>query len=236
MSDTRELNLNFYNLKKIKEREQSIGSDYKIVVLSDTHNYYSQLDKSIKKINSNKKETAFVIITGDITNLGILQEYEMALKFFRKLEVPFLVLIGNHDYLTNGDKIFTKLFGARNISFQFKDLKLMLLDNNNWEAEERLPSFSWMSEEFAFPRGTINLVFSHVAPNDPDRFSQDFIERFSETILMSNVKYYVNGHNHGPGDDYFGGANHLTVGSVSKGVYLELQFTENGVTHERVRF
>ena len=111
ISNTANTNHNYHALKRIAARDGLFTSNFKVAVISDTHDYYNELHKTIKYINARKDEYAFVIITGDMTNIGLLSEFETAKKFYDYLEVPYIVTIGNHDLLTNGGEIFDQMFG-----------------------------------------------------------------------------------------------------------------------------
>lgn len=236
MSNAPVLELNKKNLKKIATREQRFGDEFVIAVLSDTHNYYTQLVEAIQKINSRKSKIAFVVITGDITNLGLLSEYETVKDLLKNLEVPFLVAIGNHDYLVNGKKIFRKIFGSSNMSFSFKDTRLIIIDNNNWESESRAPDLTWMDKKLKNSGEKTNIIFSHIPPGDHDRFSQKMINKVNEILMAYSVDYYLSGHNHNPREGILGQTKHVTIGSVSKNIYIELKISPTEVTHEKIHF
>src|SRR5690606_7595933 len=70
-ADVPKLLLNEVNMKRIVEIEAQTGPDFKIAFISDTHNYYSELDRMIDSINANGPYD-FIIVAGDITNLGHL--------------------------------------------------------------------------------------------------------------------------------------------------------------------
>jgi len=55
-------------------------TSYKVAFISDTHNYYDEMEKLVNKIN--KGNYAFVIHAGDITNFGLNREFQTSLKIY----------------------------------------------------------------------------------------------------------------------------------------------------------
>lgn len=204
---------------------------YKVAVISDTHDYYDGLDKQINYINT-KNNFDFVIITGDLSNVGLVSEFLETKKRLDKLTVPYLTTSGNHDLLIDGEKIYERVFGSDTYSFNYQNTKFVLYNNNNWESSSQVPDLYWLEKELTTNDQSYLIVLSHIAPNDPDRFSKSQIDFTRELINKTNVNYYVNGHNHNPGETKFGNAEHVTAGSSSKGVLLELNISNLGVTHE----
>ena len=51
----------------------------------------------VKNINQLIPKPALVLVTGDITNTGLTEEFEQALSLLKKLDIPYYVIPGNHD-------------------------------------------------------------------------------------------------------------------------------------------
>lgn len=235
ISDVENKKYNKKYLKEIEARAASFGTSFKVAVISDSHDYYTDLAKQVKYINKNKNEIAFVIHTGDATNLGLAGEYEMFESFMEDLKVPYLVVIGNHDMLTNGRKIFKQMYSSDlDYSFTFKQTKFILFNNNNWETEGSAPNLNFIEEELQSSTATNNILMMHVQVNDSDRFSNSEISDFESIVSANNVQYLINGHNHNANESIFGGAKRLTVGSPVKGKLLILSISNGGVTHDYV--
>jgi len=87
-----------------------------IVQLSDIH-VGSQFreetfQKVIDEINSLKPEA--VVITGDLTNEGLIDQYEKCKKLISQIDVDKIIAIsGNHDYRNTGYLLFKKYFPIR---------------------------------------------------------------------------------------------------------------------------
>lgn len=235
VAETPNIRRNEVALGRIKQSEQPFGEDFKVAVLSDTHNYYQELNEAIDLINRTGPY-AFVVITGDITNYGVLSEFEESLRFFNKLESPFLVLIGNHDILGNGDIIFKRMFGATDFAFTYRDVLFVLFNNSNWESRGRVPNYSWVESQLRETPSSSRVLFTHVSPDDSDRFTPQEVEEWIDLVTNYNVNYVIHGHKHNPREDTFGSAVKLIVGSLSKNVFQVLHFSSGGVTHQKISF
>ena len=226
---------NAVTLKRLKETEASAPADFKVAFLSDTHNYYSRLSDAVKKINANGPY-AFVIITGDITNFGLSEEFEMSVKEFNGLSFPYFVVVGNHDLLSNGKTVYERLFGVTDFSFTYKNVLFAILNNNNWESSGVIPDLAWLRSILATDSSGRRVVSVHVSPSDEDRFSSAEIRNWEEIMQDFSVDYVMHGHNHNPGEESAAGGTKITIGAPSKGVYYELNFSGGGVTHQKISY
>jgi len=191
ISKTNKLNLNHVQLERIAQRESLFGSSFKVAVISDTHDFYSDLKKIIKHINQNAHEYAFVLVNGDLTNIGLLSEFETAKKFLDKLTIPYVTTIGNHDLLTNGGVIFKQMFGADSFVIDFKQTRFVIYNNNNWESPNDIPNFPWVEKQLDESTATHNILAAHVAVNDRDRFvakDMDLIKNLVNSFSVSSSR------------------------------------------------
>lgn len=234
-AETPNQDLNKSNLFKIKKQEQTSAATFRIAFIADSHNYYEDLSDLIKVINS-RSPVEFVIICGDVTSLGLLEEYDHSRQFFNQLKYPYLVAVGNHDLLANGKIIFKKMFGPNNFSFTYQDVQFVIFNNNNWETSGRTPDINWVSSTILaqnFPR---KVLISHIGPEDNKRFTQAEIQNWETLVNTLGVDYFIHGHNHNPTEGKFGLANLITVGAPSKRTYLELHIDAGGIQHQRINF
>ncbi|MEJ2249442.1 MAG: metallophosphoesterase [Candidatus Lokiarchaeota archaeon] len=86
----------------------------------------------IKQINKIKDVSLFLHL-GDLTQFGVLQDYEYALDVFQNFkplsEAPFLCLIGNHDAENVGYLLFEELIGERYVKFETDHIYLIGVDS-----------------------------------------------------------------------------------------------------------
>jgi 3',5'-cyclic-AMP phosphodiesterase len=230
-----ELEQNAASLQKIQALESQMGNDFKIAFIADTHNYYQDLQEQIQAINRHGPYR-FVILVGDATNHGLLEEYHKTKEYLDKLSAPYLVAVGNHDLLSNGKAIYKKLFGPKDFSFVYKDAEFIIFDNNNWENGGTVPNLMFIEAQLLASVSPHKILVAHVSPTDRDRFDQAEQDRWINLINQHGVAYFINGHNHNPTEYGLGSARQLTVGASNKRVYLELIFSAAGVTHKKISF
>lgn len=236
-SDAPKLTLNDLNLRTIKALEAETPGDFKVAFISDTHNYYKELRKQISVINSSSY--AFVIVAGDITNLGLIEEFHEARKYLNTFKVPYFVAVGNHDLISNGRKIFKRLFGSENFHFVFHDVHFIIFNNNNWESPGLVPDMEWVEQVLSESDPSHKRVMiAHVSPEDADRFTPKEIGKWEDLMVRYNVDYFLNGHDHNPYEKSFGNGVKITIGAPSKRSFYELSITSGagGISHQKISF
>lgn len=236
-SDAPKLSLNDLNVRIIKSMESEIPTSFKIALISDTHNYYKELDEQIDVINTSSY--AFVIVAGDITNLGLLEEFHEARSYFNELKVPYLVAVGNHDLISSGRRIYNRIFGSDNFHFILHDVHFIILNNNNWESPGIAPDMEWIETVLAeSDPNHKKVLIAHVSPEDPERFTYEEIKRWEDLMIQYDVDYFFNGHDHNPYEKPFGNGTRITIGAPSKkGIYeLLISPGAGGITHQKVSF
>lgn len=226
---------NSKNLKRILKKNQLEGQskfiEFKVAIISDTHDYYDGLEKQVRYINKNHYSYDFVIVTGDMSNVGLVSEFEQTKSRLDRLKIPYLTTVGNHDLLIDGETVYGRMFGKDTYSFEYKNSKFILFNNNNWESSLNIPDLGWVESELISNSQPFQILLSHVAPDDRDRFTKSQISEWRDLVNRYGVNYYINGHNHNPGEGSFGKAIHITAGSSSKEVLFELKVTNNGLSH-----
>lgn len=236
-SDAPKLALNDLNVRTIQALEAETPAEFKIALISDTHNYYKELEKQIDVINSSSY--AFVIVAGDITNLGLLEEFNVARNYLNGLRIPYLVAVGNHDLISNGRKIYNRLFGSDTFHFVFHDVHFIIFNNNNWESPGLVPDMEWVEQVLSESDPSHKRVLiAHVSPEDTDRFTSEEIRRWEDLMVRYNVDYFFNGHDHNPYEKPFGNGIKVTIGAPSKKVFYELSVTSGagGISHQKISF
>jgi 3',5'-cyclic-AMP phosphodiesterase len=226
---------NELNLGIITSQEASSGAEFKVAFLSDTHNYYDELHDAIKLINKNGPYS-FVIIAGDITNYGLVEEYEQTLKQLNSLNYPYIVVAGNHDFLSKGSRIYERMFGKTDFSLTYKNVDFIFFNNNNWESPGAIPDKAWVKNTLDTSSAPFKVLVAHVSPEDKDRFSEEAINEWENLINDGGVNYFFNGHDHNPVEVNFGMSQRITIGAPSKGSYYELIVTPGGLTHQKISF
>jgi 3',5'-cyclic-AMP phosphodiesterase len=226
------------NLQKIRDRESATGNDFKIAVLSDAHYHFNDLRDAIDRINADTL-VAFVVVTGDLTENGLLKEFEIFHQLMSSLNTPYLTVIGNHDYLSNGVQVYRQIFGPVNYSFFFKDFKFIMWDNIRWESNSE-PDWKWFRAEISDRRedqreASRIIPFSHIPPNDGQL--ADSAAVIHKLFLENGIRLSVHGHKHEyTNEQLYPGVRYVTIGSPDKRGYVELSMSPDSVRVSKIRF
>lgn len=88
--------LNVNNISRI-ERALRYRDSVRVAFISDTHLWHKEFKEEVNSINSNES-IDFVVHCGDLTDTGTTREYEWGWDILKRLNKPYVVLIGNHDF------------------------------------------------------------------------------------------------------------------------------------------
>ncbi|WP_189663250.1 MULTISPECIES: metallophosphoesterase family protein [unclassified Polaribacter] len=222
------------NLQLIEDL-QSESKDFKFAFVTDTHFFYDNLKTVLDDINK-KEDVLFVIFGGDYSAQGLLKEYEIFYDILKTLKKPFVTVIGNHDYNSNGGIIYKEMFGAFNYSFKFNDNKFVLFDNVVWESN-KIPDFDWLSSELS-NNALFSQVFviAHIPPSD-NQFTDAMEQNYTSLMSENNVPLSIHGHTHGYSYEkpYGDGVNYLTVPSLKKPKYCIIHVKDNSFEIELIK-
>ncbi|MBN1290879.1 MAG: metallophosphoesterase [Candidatus Latescibacteria bacterium] len=193
------------NISRLTNADNSIRESFKFAFLTDTHADYDEFAGAVKSINNNT-EIMFVIHGGDLTDYGLLKEYEWSTEILSRLQVPFFTVIGNHDCLANGKHVYHTMFGETFYSFvlkvgEAKKYKFLFLNDNTLEYEYKELEIeeleSWIDEEFTNSDEYDGLfVTAHVTPFSDYYFTDQLEEDFSSLLAVNNVLLAMFGHDH----------------------------------------
>ena len=190
-----ETNLNAKNIEKISSISSVNADSFNFAIISDTHIEYSTLEEVVNQIN-NDNDIRFVIHLGDMTDGGLYKEYNWTNEKMSKLNVPYIMVIGNHDYLSNGKLIYDKMYGSSSFTFIFNKTKFVCFDDVVWENNNTNPDFNWLNTNLSDNNLYKNtFVFSHIPPFS-DQFNEYCELTFNNILASNNVKCSFHGHVH----------------------------------------
>ncbi len=159
------------NAREIKELpNKPAGTTIKIAVSGDTQRSYQQSEDFVDLINT-RKDIDFVMLNGDISDFGLLLEFDGIYKIYNELKVPFISVIGNHDLVANGSDVYKRMFGDLNFTFNYAGIKFVCHDTNGREYDFNgsTPNMQWLRNNLKLETGVNKLIaFSHVPPTDGD--------------------------------------------------------------------
>lgn len=232
-------NSNMENYKLIKD--DSIFSPFKIALISDSHQDYNDLEDAIKHINS-QNDIDFIIHGGDMSEMGLIKEYNYFYDRMKELEKPFFTTLGNHDCLANGFEIYTEMFGNQNYSFEYKECKFIFFNNVVWEMNNTEPDFKWLETELNKSANYKNVfLVAHIPTWNELFFPTTFIE-FNEMMLQYGVRLTIHGHDHfayiysNSGIPELTVAPNMVIGAVKNGSYRILEIFNDSIHLQSVNF
>ena len=197
-----------------------------IVQLSDIHvgsQFREEIfEKVIDEVNAIKPDT--VVITGDLTNEGLVSEHEKCKDLVSKLNVDKVIAIsGNHDYRNTGYLVFKKYFPFQTINELSEDVVLVTLgtarpDRNEGEVGYR--QTLWLERTMKkYEDKTTILAMHHHLIGIPDTGSERVTILDAgdvlRTILDTKVDLVLCGHKHRPWIWRFNNLSIVNAGTTS---------------------
>ncbi len=213
-------------LKNLVDIENNIyaSDSITLAVTADPHYNYNYLLKVVNSINKNY-QIDFALCLGDISDSGIQTEFELFHSEMDKLGVPYITTIGNHDYRSNGEDVYTQMFGHLNYSLKAGFLRIIVFDDIFWESNKD-PDFDWLESELKRYQGEIILVAAHIPP-DTDQFNEAARERYYKLMQKYGVRYSFHGHQHNFEVKESNGTLYLNTGAIMKGKYTLVTIFKN---------
>ncbi len=219
------------NIAKIQA--QPLSDTLTFVFAGDAQRFYDEAIYLVQSIN-NDPTIDFVLFAGDISDFGLAEEFQGMNSIFAGLNVPYVVVIGNHDLIYNGGEVYHQMFGDYNFSFMVGDYKFVVANTNSREFafNGKVPDINWIQSQLndtAHYFGAVILV--HVPPGNDDfdnTLEWDFANALSKpgkTIME------LHGHNHGFSDNYpyNGDIRYLNSYSLNNRKYLKIKLWK-GIT------
>ncbi len=211
------------NLDRLNDRQPS-SMPFKFVAIGDVHDAYDELAEAVDAINL-RDDVDFVAVAGDVTNLGLLQEYEWTYEEFRRLDVPYFVVIGNHDALGDGKELYGKMYGPLEFAFTYSGVRFLFFNSNALEFVGTAPNEPWLRAEHDALGGTPAIWVTHQNVADPnDSPGTDTGTVYRALVEANEVPLVVHGHLEEFELDTFFGADRLQCAT------FEVFFSYNVVT------
>lgn len=226
--------LNIAAIDSIQKISKQEFAPFTIGLISDSHTWYDQFEEQINHLNQHEN-IDFAVHLGDLTLSGIYREFIWFHKVSSKLIHPLITVIGNHDYLSNGEVMYQEMFGPLNFTLVYNNCLFVFMDDVIWEKNVEDPDFEWLesvlkgSEKYQY-----RFLLSHIPPWSDD-FSIGNQYYFEMLLNKYKVDLSIHGHNHGYEyrEKGKGKTNHLIVPSAKDKEVLFLHIQEKDYTIQR---
>lgn len=176
---------------------------FRFAWLSDTHvgspTGAEDLQAAVSDINS-RQDIAFVVLSGDITEMGSDAELEQARNILARLEKPYHIIPGNHDtkWSESGCTSFARIFGNDRFVFHYGGYRfiglhqgpVMKMGDGHFAPED----LRWLDSELArlADRAQPVVVVTHYPPDA----SVDNWFALIDRIKRYNTQAVLVGHGH----------------------------------------
>ena len=180
-----------------------------IVQISDLHIgsqfLEDKFDLLVEEVNEINPDT--IVITGDLTNEGLMKEYQECKSLLSKFNTKKIIIMpGNHDYRNTGYLLFKKFFPFESVNELSDDVVLVTVgtarpDRNNGEVGYR--QNIWLDRTMKKYKNKIKIVAMHhhliaIPDTGSDQLTVVDAGDVLRTILDTHVDVVLCGHKHRP--------------------------------------
>ena len=198
----------------------------KIVQISDLHVgsqfLPEKFDVLLSEINEMRPDV--IVATGDLTNEGLVKEYERAKTLISRFEAGRIIAIsGNHDYRNTGYLLFKKYFPLQTVNELGDDVVLITVgtarpDRNDGEVGYR--QNLWIERTLQKYHDRIKIVVMHhhliaIPDTGSDQLTVVDAGDVLRTILRTGVDLVLCGHKHRPWMWAFDGLTVVNAGTAT---------------------
>ncbi len=197
-----------------------------IVQLSDLHvgsqfqpKVFETIVKEVNELNPD-----VIVITGDLTNEGLMKEYEKCKSLLTQFNTKKIISIsGNHDYRNTGYLLFKKFFPFETVNELDNDVVLVTVgtarpDRNNGEVGYR--QNLWLERTMKKYKDKIKIVAMHhhlipIPDTGSDQLTVVDAGDVLRTVLDTRVDVVLCGHKHRPWAWNFGKLTVVNAGTAT---------------------
>jgi len=183
----------------------------RIAHISDTHitrfgmHLPDMLDRCVSLIAKLEPKPDVIVHSGDITDNGVLDDYELASEKLGAIPYELLIAPGNHDERNNGDSLFKEIIGPVDFEASIGKAVFLLLDSAVPDSDNgRLGRHrqGLITSKFrALPDGVLKILVlhHHIIPVPFAGREKDILEDAGDVlkvILDAGVDLVLMGHRH----------------------------------------
>ncbi len=177
---------------------------FRFAFISDTHigspngSAEEDLRRTVADINS-MTDVAFVVLTGDITELGTNEELKLAKQILDSLRIPYYIIPGNHDtgWSESGGQGFITVFGYDKFRFEHNGIVFLGCASGPYVrmSDGHIPrdAINWLDTELKKINNTQPVIFLNHYPinNQLDNWYDAL-----DLLKKKNTIAILNGHGH----------------------------------------
>jgi 3',5'-cyclic AMP phosphodiesterase CpdA len=235
--DDSEVGLNLTNLHRL----DTLPADDTITIafVGDSQRFYDEIETFIDTANA-IPSIDFVLLAGDITDFGLLQEFELVHEKFQRLNKPYFGVVGNHDVVSKGSEVFERMFGPLDFSFVYNRVKFVLHNTNGKEfTSGNVPDMAWLRTELASdPAIDYFVAVSHIPPYSIDfdkKLEGAYVNLFRETPSFL-VSLHGHIHEHTDGYPYNDGIRYITSYSFDQRSFVLLKISGGEIYKQLIAY
>ena len=232
--------INARNMERI-EAQCASKDTLRIAFTGDTQGWNDETIDMVEDINR-RSNIDFLVHGGDLTDYGMTKEFIWQRDILEKLNIPYVVIIGNHDCLGTGRSAFHKIFGDANFSFIAARIKFVCLNTNAMEYDYSyaIPDFDYMLQQTKEDSTQFDrtVVCMHAGPYS-DEFNNNVAQPFEFYVRMyPGLLFCTMAHDHHfrVEELYDDGVTYFTTDCAKNRAYLLITITNDGFSYERITY
>jgi 3',5'-cyclic AMP phosphodiesterase CpdA len=220
--------------------KKTVKDTIRIIHLGDTQRFYKETAAMVKNVNQ-RGDIDLIVHTGDITDFGMLWEYEKMSDIFADLKIPYFTAIGIHDKVGNGSRVYKRMYGDLNYYFKWGRFMFIFIDTNSDELkfDGTVPDLEWVQTALADNSGIDVIVgVVHIPPFHKD-FDPALAWPFANLFEASGkVLLCLHGHTHEYTEKaaFPEGVTYYTSEDMRERIYFVYTIWSGGFTIEKVEY
>lgn len=249
------------NNKNMAVLERSdIQVPFKFAFITDTQGALDETEEALE-VMKERGDIDFIVHGGDMTDFGLPKEFVWGRDIFDRSGIPYVMVIGNHDCLGNGEDTFNYLFGPQNYSFNVGCVHFLCLNTValEYDYSNPVPDLDFIENDYTKVMAINEAVADSITHTVVAMHSRPYDEQFNNNVAKAFNFYLtnypgfggedfnseggrkgfcMNGHNHSLDiADIFGnGILYYQCPNIEKRMFFVFTITKDGYSQETVEF